>query len=233
MKSSILAGILILSTLLAACQSSEPPTMLVMEVTRMVTVVVAPEDITATAVAEASSAANVTRTPIDVAAATVEADVTASPTSNVTPTPDVFPTAVVGDIYLASQTFERGNMYWVQPVNQIWVTTTDVDGTNTWRVYEDTFEDGMPESDPELVAPEGLFQPIRGFGKLWRDNPDLRTDLGWATDGETGYNTRYEYTAGGEVTEDFEYVAAPGYHLIETNFGTLRFDEGERTWELE
>ena len=233
MKFKILTGILILSTLLAACQSTQPPTMLVMEVTRVVTVVVAPEDITDTAVAEAASG-DATRTPVDsdTPAATAEADATVTP--NVTPTPDVFPTAVVGEIFLASQTFERGNMYWVQPVNQIWVTTTDVDGTNTWRVYEDTFEEGMPESDPELEAPDGLFQPIRGFGKLWRDNPELRTDLGWATATETGYNTRYEYLAGGEVTEDFEYIAAPGFHVIELRDGeTLRFDEENRTWDIE
>src|SRR5262245_60288081 len=28
--------------------------------------------------------------------------------------------------------------------------------------------------------PAGLYEPIRGFGKLWRSNPQVRNTLGWA-----------------------------------------------------
>ena len=239
MKHRILTGFvfgLLTLMILAACQSTEPPTMYVMEVTRLVTVVVAPDDITGTAVAQASAEETEagqeddnTSEPASTVVPTL--DVSATPT--LSPTPDIFPTPVVGEIYLAKQSFERGNMYWVQPVNQIWVTTTDADGMKVWRVYEDTFEEGMPEEDPELEAPDGLLQPIRGFGKLWRETADLRTELGWATEGEIGYNTRYEYRAGGTVTEDNEYEPAPGFHLIDTREGTLRFNEDDRTWGFE
>ncbi len=37
--------------------------------------------------------------------------------------------------------------------------------------FEDTWTPDEPESDPAVVPPEGLYQPIRGFGKVWRENP--------------------------------------------------------------
>jgi hypothetical protein len=46
--------------------------------------------------------------------------------------------------------------------------------------FDDTWLPGEPESDPTIVPPDGLYQPIRGFGKLWRSNPEVRARLGWA-----------------------------------------------------
>ena len=57
----------------------------------------------------------------------------------------------------------------------------------TWRQYEDTFEEGDRESDPALNPPGGGFQPIRGFGKVWRTQGDVRDALGWALEEERGY----------------------------------------------
>lgn len=47
--------------------------------------------------------------------------------------------------------------------------------------HADTFVEGEPESDPTIVPPAGLYQPIRGFGKLWWTNASVRDRLGWAT----------------------------------------------------
>ena len=47
------------------------------------------------------------------------------------------------------------------------------------------------EGDPEiggLTPPEGLFEPVRGFGRLWREElggPDALA--GWALEPEQGY----------------------------------------------
>jgi hypothetical protein len=30
------------------------------------------------------------------------------------------------------------------------------------------------------VAPEGRRQPERGFGKVWREHPEVRAQIGWA-----------------------------------------------------
>jgi len=151
--------------------------------------------------------------------ATLEAEETAEPTA----------TPIVGQILVAQQQFQNGNMFWVQPIDQIWIATTNEDGEQIWINRDDTFQEGMPESDPDLDIPaEGLIQPIRGFGKLWREEPEIQDLVGWATDEEFGYTTNYEYHWGGTLDEP-----APGYHLIESlNRTVYRFDEATRTWEI-
>lgn len=207
----------------SACQGVQP-TMLVMEVTREVPVtVIVTANVTSGAVSLTTATASVTPqgTPV----------ITATPSA--TPTRDPFPTPVVGQIFVADQPFERGRMFWLQPVDQIWVLTTAADGTNNWQVFSDTFEEGMMERDPSIVAPVSgdLMQPERGFGILWRDTPGLRDELGWAIGEELGYTTRYEYNAGGQVNTLGTYVPASGYHLLETLDNQIyTFVEGVRTW---
>jgi hypothetical protein len=39
-------------------------------------------------------------------------------------------------------------------------------------------------------VPQGKLQPIRGFGKVWRDNADVRRKLGWALAKEEAQNAQ-------------------------------------------
>jgi hypothetical protein len=65
----------------------------------------------------------------------------------------------------------------------------------------DVWDESKPESDPGIVPPVGLYQPVRGFGLVWREEPGVRDRLGWAVDREVGYPTaiqrtsRYKYNA--------------------------------------
>jgi hypothetical protein len=59
-------------------------------------------------------------------------------------------------------------------------------------MFEDTWTDAEPESDPSIASPEGLVQPVRGFGKLWRSNSEVRDRLGWALDSEVGFDGAYQ-----------------------------------------
>jgi hypothetical protein len=38
--------------------------------------------------------------------------------------------------------------------------------------------EGEPASGGE-TPPPGLYEPIRGFGKLWHSDPHIRNTLGW------------------------------------------------------
>ena len=225
MKARISVFATIAATVIAACQGVQP-TMLVMEVTREVPVTVIVTTIPTSGPISLSSITPTTTPngrPI----------VTATP--SVTPTQDPFPTPVVGQVFVADQAFENGRMFWVQPVDQIWVLTTNSSGKNNWQVFSDTFEEGMIERDPEITPPPtpNLNQPERGFGKLWRENPELREALGWAVGEELGYTTSYEYNAGGEVNTQGTYVPASGYHVIETlDKDVYTMLEGARTWEV-
>lgn len=76
--------------------------------------------------------------------------------------------------------FERGTMFWVAMEDAIYVLYRDWQ-TPSWERYPDTWQESMPERDPSIVGPLGLWQqPRRGFGQLWRTNPQVRQRLGWA-----------------------------------------------------
>lgn len=230
----ILMTIIIMT--LTACNSTGGQDMIVeMEVTRVVVV-------TATLAGDDANAQSSGPLPINTSApevtatteATIEATTVVSPTPGPTATPDVFPTPIIGEILVAEQDFQNGKMFWLEPIDQIWIATTNSEGQRVWINQDDSFEDGMVENDPALTPPAtGLMQPIRGFGMLWRDIPDLQSILGWATGDEFGYMTNYEYHWGGTVNEDNVYEAGPGYHIIHTlNRSVYRFDEETRTWEI-
>jgi hypothetical protein len=61
----------------------------------------------------------------------------------------------------------------------------------------------MPETDPAFDPPagSGFYQPKRGFGRVWREQPGVRERLGWATDPEFGFDMSVQRTArvGGNV----------------------------------
>jgi hypothetical protein len=81
----------------------------------------------------------------------------------------------------AGQFFEHGFMIWRGDVAEITVFQDNL----TYAVYPDAWTTGMPESDPDIEPPEGFYQPIRGFGLVWREKPStlgglVRDHLGWA-----------------------------------------------------
>jgi hypothetical protein len=83
----------------------------------------------------------------------------------------------------ASQPFERGSMIWLQGApNLIYAL-----GSNgRFQRFDDTYN---PNADPFSggeTPPSGLREPVRGFGKVWRQYPNVRGDLGWALADESG-----------------------------------------------
>ena len=91
----------------------------------------------------------------------------------------------------AQQPFEHGFMIWMGASRTIYVfyNQTGSGQANLYSSYADEFHEGDPESDPSLTPPTGLYQPIRGFGLVWRTHPEVQQGLGWATAPETGFNS--------------------------------------------
>jgi hypothetical protein len=226
MRWRLLGCVLLGIGMIAACQPTTI-TEYVIEITRIVEVT---QVVTVVATSENPSSGPLplsTTTPAAPATATPNATATITPTG----TPDIFPTPVVGQIFVAEQLFERGRMYWLQPIQKIWVATTDSSDQQVWFVYEDTFVDGETEIDPKLTPPAGFIQPVRGFGKLWRENTDVQETLGWAEAAENGYMTRYEYRAGGTVKNN-EYIYGAGKHLITLQDGQIIEFNENGTWQI-
>jgi len=92
--------------------------------------------------------------------------------------------------------FERGKMAWIGPLNQIVVLFSDAPTRPAWLMISNPFQDGMPEDDGSISAPEGLRVPRRGFLYVWRDTPGLAERIGFALDDETPYGIIYAFERG-------------------------------------
>jgi hypothetical protein len=234
-------GVLIaLALLLAAC-NTVPPTQVVLVISptpdsRVIVVTVTPTS-EQPATGQPTAQATVQVTPQPTLAPTIGAVPTGQnttptavvlpPTSGAipavtfgpTPTLSAFPTEVRTQLYIAQQDFEHGYMFWISTAKVIWILyygPEDNSKAGEWQSYSDTFVDGEQEMDPALTPPEGKYQPKRGFGKLWRNSPDIKSALGWATTPEFGLNTPYVYQAGGYLDSNNKYVPRPGKHFLTT-----------------
>ncbi len=103
-----------------------------------------------------------------------------------------------------TQEFERGRMIWLAANDQIVVLFNDFptspnESNPAWLLVADPFIEGSPESDPSIQPPSGLFQPVRGFGEVWRNMSGVRDRLGWATSSEIPFMS---VTQSGRVGED-------------------------------
>jgi hypothetical protein len=101
--------------------------------------------------------------------------------------------------------YQNGFMLWVGQQDAIYALYND----NTpprWQVFNDAYVEGMPDTDPALgVPPSGTWQPRRGFGLLWRNQPTARSRLGWAlTEAETAYTVQVQISSDGTI-----YVSEP------------------------
>lgn len=136
-----------------------------------------------------------TSPPTTTAPTTTNAPTTATTTTNSCP---ILPISGFGSVYNSSSaiaskigcatepqrqiteaylTFEHGFMFYEQDTDQIWVFYGQLSGS--WQVYQNTWNSSMP-SGHGLNPPKGLYEPMRGFGKIWYDN-NLQSSLGWAT----------------------------------------------------
>ena len=93
----------------------------------------------------------------------------------------------------AEQHFEHGTMIWIEERDTIFVLYDDSSGNN-WEQFIDQWEEGKPDHDQALTPPDELYQPVRGFGLVWREQPGVRDRLGWAVDQETGFSTTMQWT---------------------------------------
>lgn len=94
--------------------------------------------------------------------------------------PAVCPESSASVIDGVFQPFEGGMMLWREDTGRIFV----FHDTGNLQDFVDIWVTGMPEEDPSITPPAGLYEPVRGFGLIWRDEPGVRQSLGWATEPE-------------------------------------------------
>ncbi len=118
------------------------------------------------------------------------------------PTPDSCPAGMPIATAAAEQPFEGGVMIWLEESDSVIVFFED----GRWQRFEDTWSEDQPESDPSLAPPAERFQPIRGFGKVWRERQQVREALGWALGVELGYEAKVQDQASIPDRPDITYL---------------------------
>jgi hypothetical protein len=111
-----------------------------------------------------------------------------------------------GPVAISSATlaFENGQMLWAsafadQPRKVIYALFNN----GGYGRFDDTWFDGADAVDTGESAPPGKAAPMRGFGKVWKNNPAARS-LGWAIGAENGTTGQIQRFDRGEML----YVAA-------------------------
>lgn len=133
--------------------------------------------------------------------------------------PDICPARAALFSEGAVQYFENGLMIWMEAEDHIYVLFGDTSSPK-WKRFVDSWEEGEPEDDPTITPPEGLYQPVRGFGLIWREEPGVRERLGWAVEEEAGFSTAVQRTSYAKYNET--YVLAPDgqiWHLLAEGSG--------------
>lgn len=120
-------------------------------------------------------------------------------------------------VYVTSQSFEGGRMYWRSDTGTIWVFVY-TGQSYTFPVSSYSY---LPDN-PYSNQPSGYVRAINGFGKIWGSRSDVRSQLGWAYTSEIGFYTSivtqgaYPYTT--------TYLTELDSRIIQINYnGTWQY----------
>jgi hypothetical protein len=120
------------------------------------------------------------------------------------------------------QQFQRGFMVWLHRPEYGYPSIYVFHNSGELRFFEDTWTDNEPEHDSEPDPPEGMNEPVRGFGKVWRESDWVRESLGWAIDAEFGYEVTFQSGAN-ESLQDTSYLTHPDSTIIQLNSFSWQF----------
>ncbi len=95
------------------------------------------------------------------------------------------------------QPFERGVVFRYKYGDEAIIDVLFRDGR--WRRFDDPWQKGRAKERAISLsdAPAGKLQPVGGIGQLWRVQPRMRFDLGWATAEARSYITCINSSWGG------------------------------------
>ncbi len=132
---------------------------------------------------------------------------------NSTPAGTVCPSAPALHTPAAEQRFQNGFMIWLGALDNGTILVFYDD--ETWERFNDTWQSGEPESAPALVPPaSGLHQPVRGFGKVWRENQWVQDKLGWAVEEEQGFDGIWQRDKAESLSDTKAHLVNCDFRLI-------------------
>lgn len=98
----------------------------------------------------------------------------------------------------AGQDFEGGRAYYYAPAGPftqpvVYIIYND----GSFEEYIDTYSPAV--TLPPAAPPPERYAPVRAIGKVWNDNPNVRSRLGWAYEPERDFAGQRQFSAGDEV----------------------------------
>jgi hypothetical protein len=101
----------------------------------------------------------------------------------------------------AEQAFQRGHMFWRQDNDYAYVVYEQGGLAGTQQSFTDKWSEGDPNLSCAASPPPGLFQPERGFGKVWCDLGAESAAIGWGLGKEAPFGP----ANGDPLVQDFEH----------------------------
>lgn len=92
------------------------------------------------------------------------------------------------EVQAAFQAFENGRMVWRSDRDSIYVLFSD----GRARIVPPTAAVLLPDNPVREMPPAGRVSPVRGFGRVWGNQSDVRAAFGWALAAEQGYSARVQ-----------------------------------------
>ena len=89
-------------------------------------------------------------------------------------------------------------MIWREDAGQIYVRYN----SGSWIGFSDTWNEGQPEYSCPNIGTTSPPVPKRGFGKIWCEHADVRSQLGWARNEEQGFHGNIQdFLTGGHIIQ--------------------------------
>jgi len=94
---------------------------------------------------------------------------------------------------------QGGYFFWRQDTRTIYTLRND----GRWTAYGDTWQEGRDPDRWGYIPPAGLYEPVRGFGKLWREQLGGPSGaFGWAFEPEQGFTAEIQTFERGLMLEN-------------------------------
>lgn len=121
----------------------------------------------------------------------------------------ICPLAAAVQTGAAYQRFENGWMIWLENSGDIYVFSS----YGVQRIPEASYATFLPV---DVIAPLGLYAPVRGFGRVWSNIPNMRDRLGWATGLESGYSAVVQSTRSNITGASITFIMLPDGGVVGT-----------------
>lgn len=127
--------------------------------------------------------------------------------------------------YAAAQPFAQGQMIWIETMDVFFLLfnagTYPSDSRQVYRTVGPLVlkPGASPDNRVGETPPPGQYEPVSGFGLIWRNevdglDTDMRTAFGWALAPEFGFNTSFQCEQQQTYSAHTCYMRAPNGRVI-------------------